>query len=346
MNPHAIFEIDGFAWDSWEHPSLFERVTVDLSTGESSQAIWELFDPDRIIIDKYAGVAGASTLPVIRVWIGFGEDLGDPVFKGLVARVGLAGSTTTFRAYDMSYKMRLTKKSRYLKGGDLQIIEKLAKEDGLKFQGPAKPLKLEPHKSMAQDEQSNWEHASQIAHDAGLLLWCREDTLFAEYPAKVSEPVLTLEYKRDFDILRDPDCQFKVPENKSGRPKGVEVRGRGRGGKRLKGSSDRSQRGHEDLRIKKDLAIHSKQRATARAQAQRELDREHAFELRISTLAGAPTERVDVRQTIALVHMGKLFSAAPVNGEPNGYIVNSVGYEFSPGHLTRTFELYRDVKEQ
>ncbi|HEY8203879.1 MAG TPA: hypothetical protein VIF81_04050, partial [Pyrinomonadaceae bacterium] len=128
------------------------------------------------------------------------------------------------------------------------------------------------------------------------------------------------------------------PENKEGRPRGVEVRGRGRGGKRLKGSSDRSQRGHDVLHIKKDLATHSKQRATARAQAQRELDREHAFELSIATLPDASDTRVDVRETLRLREAGKLFSG--------DYIVNKVGYEFGPGKLSRTFELYRDVKEK
>ena len=46
MNPHAIFEIDGQAWDSWAQPGLFKRVSVDLTTGQCSEAIWDLFDPD------------------------------------------------------------------------------------------------------------------------------------------------------------------------------------------------------------------------------------------------------------------------------------------------------------
>lgn len=339
MNPHAIFEIDGFAWDSWVHPSLFQRVTVDLGTGECSQAIWELFDPDYHIIDKYSNVAAAgASLPVVRVWLGHGNDLGEPVFKGVLARVGRAGPATTFRCYDMSYKMKLAKKAAVKwKGDDLAIIRQLVERNELQFKGPEKPLKLEPHKAMIQDEQTDWELAAERAHDSGLLLWCREDTVFAEYPAKIGEPALTLVYKKDFTILRDPDCQFKVPENKTGKPKGVEVRGRGRGGKRLKGSSNQYPRGHEVLTIKKDLPEHSRQRATARAQAQRELEREHAFELRLSTLAGAGT-RVDVRQTVKTLDMGRLFSG--------DYIVNGVNYEFGPGRLSRTFDLYSDVKEQ
>ena len=275
---------------------------------------------------------------MIRVWLGLGSDLGEPVFKGLLARVGRAGSSTTFRCYDMSYKMKLAKKAAVnVKGDDLAIIKKLVTRNGFKFQGPKNPLKLEPHKAMMQDEQTDWELASERARDSGLLLWCRDDTIFADYPAKVGEPALTLTYGKDFTILRDIDCQFKVPENISGRPRGVEVRGRGRGGKRLKGSSDRSQRGHEVLSIKKDLTTHSKQHATARAQAQRELEREHAFELQTPLLIDAPTARVDVRQTVRLQEVGKLFSG--------DYIVNSVGYQFGAGEMSRVLGLYRDVKE-
>jgi len=235
--------------------------------------------------------------------------------------------------------MKLAKKAAdNWKGDDLAIIRKLVERNGLKFHGPEKPLKLEPHKAMIQDEQTDWELAVERARDAGLLLWCREDTIFADYPAKVGEPVLTLTCGKDFTIMRNIDCQFKVPENTSGRPRGVEVRGRGRGGKRLKGSSDRGQCGHEVLSIKKDVPIHSKQRVTARAQAQRELEREHAFELRVPLLVDAPTARVDVRQTVRLLEMGKLFSG--------DYIVNTVGYQFGPGEMSRVLELYRDVKEQ
>ncbi len=43
MNPHAIVEIDGFQWDSWKHPNLFERVTVELTTGMASEALPDCF---------------------------------------------------------------------------------------------------------------------------------------------------------------------------------------------------------------------------------------------------------------------------------------------------------------
>lgn len=339
-NPYAIFEIDGHRWDSILHPGLFQRVSVDLATGEASQALWQCLDPHFQIIDKYAGVAsGAGTLPVIRAWLGYGDNLGEPVFKGMLARVERGETSTTFRAYDMSYRMRRVKKTRYLKGTNLEIIARLAKENELQFEGPEKPLKLEPHKSMPQDEQTDWEQVSERAHDDGLVLFTRGDTLFAKYPAKVGAPKLTLTYKKDFTILRNFSLAFKVPENVGGRPRQVKVHGRARGGRRLTGESDQSSRGTEQLSIKQDLPIHSKAHATARAQAQKELDREHAFTISISQLfSSLPATRCDVRDTVRLQAIGKLFSG--------DNLADRVSHEFSPGHLTTNYELYRDVKEQ
>jgi hypothetical protein len=338
-NPHAIFEIDGFRWDSWEHPDLFQKVGVELATGEASMATWSCVDASFRVIDKYAGIAaGTGNLPVIRAWLGYGHDLGEPVFKGLLARVERGEATTTFRAYDMSYKMRLVEKAQYQKGTDLQLIEKTVKRNDLQFQPPSKPLKLEPHQAFMQDFKTDWAFVSEVAHDAGMLVWTRQDTVFADYPAQVGEPKLVLTYGKDFSILRNFDLAFKVPENKSGRPKGVEVRGRGRGGKRLSGKSDEAQRGHQVLLAKKDLPMHTKQRATARARAQKELDREHAFSISISQLfASAPALRPDVRDTIQVLQVGRLFSG--------DYLADKVTHEFSAGKLSTAYELYRDVKE-
>jgi hypothetical protein len=238
----------------------------------------------------------------------------------------------------MSYLMRLLQKSEVThQGPDLDIIRKcVVRNKPLQFHPPANPLKLEPHKAIMQDWRTDWQFAAEIAHDAGLLLWTRHDTVFADYPAKVSTfPKAILTYKEDFTVLRDFDCRFKVPENKRGRPKGVHVLGRGRGGKRLTGKSDEAQRGRELVRAKKDLAMHTQARATARAQAQKELDREHAFEITVSALY-LRTREADVRDTIRLQQFGKLFSG--------DYIADKVTHEFSGGHLATTYELHRDVK--
>jgi len=337
MTPHAIFEIDGRAWDSWKEEQLITRVNAELTTGEASQVTMEVFDPDFRFINNYSKADGIP-LATIRVWLGFGEKLGEPVFKGLLARVQRGNKNTSFIAYDMGYRMRLVQKAEYHKGDDLAIIKNVVERNGMRFIGPAKPLKLEPHKAMAQDEQTDWQYISEIAHDAGLLIWVREDTVFADYPAKVGTPKRTLVYRKDFELLSDFDLQFKVPENKAGRPKGIEVRGRGRGGKRLSGKSDESQRGHEELKLKRDLSQHTKARATARAQAQKELDREHAFTLSIRTIKAKGYGRDDVRDTIRIQEVGKLFSG--------DYLADRVTHDFAPGRLTTGYELYRDVKEQ
>jgi hypothetical protein len=343
-NPHAIVEIDGFQWDSWKHPNLFSRVTVELTTGMASEAEWECVDEDFRIINKYT-VQGGVAFSVMRVWLGFGESLGEPVFKGLLTRVQRGAARTTFVAYDMGFKMRLVQKAEYHKGTELEIIAKLVKRNGLLFQGPAKPLKLEAHKAMAQDGQTDWEHIAELAHDAGLMLWCRGDTVFADYPAKVGVPKTTLKNRQDFTILNDFDLTFRVPENRGGRPKGVEVRGRGRGGKRLTGSSDKSSRGHQELLIKRDLARHTKAYATMRAQAQKELDREHAFTLFVRSISALPDSRVDVRDTIAIVEVGDLFSSKGQAGKPSGYIADKVVHELTPGRLTTSYDLHRDTRE-
>lgn len=335
MNQHAVVEVNGFQWDSWKHPRLFSRLRVELTTGESSEAVWEVFDPDFRFLNKYSEPAGVPLAP-IRIWVGFGPQLGEPVFKGLLARVQRGEAITTLVSYDMGFKMRLAQRTEYHKGEDLAIIRKLVQRHKLSFEGPEKPLKLEPHPAMPQDEQTDWEHASERARESGLVLWVREDTVFAKYPAKVGTPKLMLTNRKDFKLLRDFDLTFRVPENQEGRPRKVTVRGRSRGGKRLTGESDTSARGNEPLSIKRDLPQHTKKHATARAQAQKELDREHAFTLYIRSQP-AQQQRVDVRDTLRLLEVGKLFSG--------DYLVDKVIYDFSPGRFFTSYELYRDVKQ-
>ena len=74
---------------------------------------------------------------------------------------------------------------------------------------------------------------------------------------------------------------------------------------------------------------------TKRAQAQKELDREHAFEGQIETVFPIGGERLDVRNTIEVLEVGKLFSGK--------YICDSVTYEYAPGKLLLTTELFRDI---
>jgi phage protein D len=339
-NAHALVEIDGTIWDSWKHPRLFKSVSIELATGEASQAVWEFFDPEFKLLDRYTKADGVP-LAVMKFWLGYGEisNLGAPVFEGLLGRVERTGPDTTLLAYDMGFKMRLVKRPGYHnKLDDLAIIKKLAERNGLKFEGPEKPLKLGNHDAMIQDEQTDWEHVAERAQDAGLVLFVRSETLYAKYPAKTGVPKLNLDCKRDSNVLRDFHLTYNVPENQEGRSKKVEVRGRGRGGKRLSGASEINPRGNEHVSLKKDLPKHTKSSANARAQAQKELEREHSFSGSVKMLSPLDKVRIDVRDTLELQAVGKLFGGK--------YICDKVAHDFSSRGLFTSFELFGDIDDR
>jgi phage protein D len=393
-NPHAIVEITapGAAatrWDSWEHPRLFKRVTVELTTNQASEAVWEFFDPTFAVVNRYtpaimagleyrlqSGSSNAGNSPtkvgtlntladkllVLRFWLGFGSglELGPAVFKGLLARVERGDSQTAFRAYDMGFKMRLVKKSEHhSKLSDVGIIEKLAKRNGLQFQGPD-PGTLPPkggtpnagkHDAMMQDQKTDWDMAMERAREAGLVLFVRDDTLFAKPPATPGTALVTLTNRKDMQILHNFDLTFKVPENQAGRPGQVKVHTRGRGGHRRTGATPAG-RGHQALSLKSDIPQHGQSAATGRAKARKDLEREHAFVLSVRALPefGVPplggsskippkggTPNPDVRDTIDVEGIGALYSGL--------YLADKVSHEFSDRGFFTTYDLYRDVKE-
>lgn len=335
-NPHAIVEIDGQIYDSWEQKRLFKSVNVELTTNQSSEARFEFFDSKFRVINRFSN-GGDIPMATVRVFLGYGKNLGEPIFKGLLAQIERGESGTTFIAFDMGFKMKLIKKAGYKnKKNDLEILEFLAQRNGLAFEGPENPLKLEPYRAVMQDEQTDWEWAMERAKDSGLVLFVRQDTMFAKYPAKVGVPVLTLINHKDFVLLRNWDFRYKTPENQDGRPRVVKRRARRDGGKRIEGLSDISSRGRESIVLKRDVpGKATKQKVTVRAKAQKELDREHAFEGSVETVFPTNGERLDVRNTIELQEVGKLFSGK--------YICDTVGYYFSAGKLGLNLELYRDI---
>lgn len=343
-NPHAIIEIarPGFTdgqglviWDSWQNPRLFKEVSVELPTNQSAESRWTFFDPKFRLIDSFAEASGIP-MAIVRVFLGYGAELGEPIFKGVLAQIERGNDSTSFIAFDMGFKMKLVKKAGYKnKKDDLAILKDLATRNGLKFEGPEKPLKLEPHKAMMQDEQTDWEHAMERARDSGLVLFVRQDTLFAKYPAKVGTPAFRLENRKDFVMTTGWDFIYRTPENQDGRPRQVVVRRRGKGGKRIEGASDSAPRGHENVILRRDGSGKTKAHFTKRAQAQKELEREHAFESHLSCVMPPTGERLDVRNTIAVEGIGKLFSGK--------YICDTVSYQFAPGKLNLNLNLYRDI---
>lgn len=344
--PHAIVEIsrpgmtDGqgtVIYDSWTSKRLFKSVEVELVTSETSQAVITLFDPNFRVIDAFAPTVPTEQ-SVVRIWLGFGDDLGEPVFKGLLAQIERGDRDTIFTVFDMGYKMKLIKRAGYKnKLSDLDILEGLASRNGLQFEGPEGDLNLEPHNTATQDEQTDWEWFRERAEDAGLVFYVRHDTIFAKQPAKVGTPVMTLKNRVDFNISPDFEFIFRTPENQDGKPKVVQHRRRGKAGKRVEGESDQSPGQRTDVVIKKDQANPSKAKLSKRAQAQKELEREHAFEGHVEIIMPGKNTRLDYRKTIKVDNVGKLFSG--------DYVCDAVTHTFAPGRLNTILDLYRDIKE-
>jgi hypothetical protein len=342
--PRAIVKIDrpGFTdgqssivYDSWETKRLIKEVDVELVTDESSQAVVKFFDPKYRLIDTFSD---ATAKAVVKVYLGYGQELGEPVFKGLLANVERDRRDTTFTAFDMAFVMKLEKRAGYKnKADDLAIIRGLVERNKLKFEGPESPLKLEPHKAMMQDEQTDWAWMMERAHDAGLKIFVRHDTVFAKYPAKVGTPILTLRNGKDFEIIDGWGFMYHTLEDQDGKPKVVKHRRRGKAGKRIEGQSDVGQKGREEMSLKRDMASPTKSKLSRRAQAQKELEREHAFEGHIETLYPVDVDkRPDVRNTVELQAIGKLLSGK--------YICDAVNYRFAPGELSMGLDLYRDIQ--
>lgn len=333
-NPHAIIQIGGQIYDSWKNPRLFKSVEVQLTTNQSSKTLWKIFDPNFKFYNYFTQNNGVSPVTV-NIYLGFGQNLGKPVFVGTLVNLDRNRKDTIFEIYDLGFKMKKHKRPGYKnKKNDIEIIGLLAARNGLKFSPPPDDLKLEPHRAVMQDEQNDWEHAMERARDAGLVLFVREDILYARYPAKLSSPKLEL-YNRKNNLLSDFRVLLKTLENEDTRPRIVKTRGRGVGGKRLEGKSSVDDDGRDNIMLKKALpSPATKKKFNRRAQAQKELDREHAYEGFVKFPFIYQDIRLDVRDTIRLLGVPKLLS--------NDYICDKVKYIFAPGQMDVVCDIYRD----
>lgn len=339
-DPHARISLGDSIIDSWSPDCRIEGVEVELATNEASQAELRFFDPDPEfrLLQSLTSADGIAELPV-RVWLGFGEanGLGGPVFEGLLARVERDFSTTILRCFDAGFKMRKVQRTEYHRNlTDLEIIARLAKRNGLRFEGPDERIALDKHKSEKQEGETDWAFAMKCAERAGLVLYVRGDTLFAKEAVKTGREVIVLKFREDFMLMDDFRLSYRVPENQEGTPARVETRGRGRGGRRLKGESQRERRGTELLELKRDLRVKSQRHADRRAEARKALQREHAFDCSVGVLPSFTGPRPDARSTVKLDKLGTLFSGK--------YLCDRVTHIFAPGELTMELDLYRDVK--
>jgi len=334
-NPHAIVILGGDRYDSFVDKQLITRVEVELASDMSCEASFSVFDPRFEFLDKYNQGDGVPQL-VCLFYLGFGNDLGPPVFKGLLARVERGDTDSTFVVYDMGYKMRTKLNAEYHKKlNDVEIVKKLAVRNGLLFEGPDEEANLDKHNSMIQDSKNDWEHSIERAREAGYNLYVRQDTLFMKEPAKIKSPLLRLQNRIDFWTLHNFSLTYKLPENQQSRPKEVEHRARKRGGRRLTGKSDQHSRGHRPVEFRRDPSIHTPSYMKRRAQGHKDLQREPAFTCTIRSIPPLPGVRPDARDTIEIQNVGRLFSGP--------YLCDKVKHTLTGSEFYTDYTLYRDI---
>lgn len=332
LAPRSIVEIESTRFDSWAGEDLISS-SIDLTTDKTGEGCVELFDPDFQIIDKFLG-GGVKPLQA-KFWYGWGNDLGNSIFAGSLARVEWSERITTLRFHDNSAKMKKEKKTRYFKKkSDIQILKQLAQDSGLKFSAKAGITESQPLESLMQAGKTDWELALKIAERAGLKLYVKDETLYAVEAGKTGTVVSSLIFEKDFTLLRGFNLSYKLPDNKKGRPKKIQVRGRTKDGKQLKGETTTGATGTTDIIVREDLPKQSVEMATRRAKGKTDKRREYAFESQLKTL---PTFRtiLNLRDTLALAEMGKFFSG--------NYIVTDIRYNFRPGQLTSEITVGRDM---
>ncbi len=334
LAPHCIVEIEKTRFDSWKGENLI-AASVDQTTDKTGEGSIELYDPKLEIIDKFLG-GGIKALQA-RFWLGWGADLGAALFVGSLARVEWSERITTFRFHDHSAKMKKEKKTRYFKKkSDIQILKNLAADNDLKFSLQGDLKDSQPITSLMQAGKTDWETALKIAEKSGLRLYVSGDTLFAVEAGKTGAVVSSLVFEKDFRLLRQFHLSYKVPDNKKGRAKKTQVRGRGKGGKQLKGETTTGTIGTTDIIVREDLPKQSVEMLSRRAKGKSNRRREYAFEHRLQTLPSFRTV-LNLRDTLLLAGMGKFFS-----GE---HLVTDIRYAFRPGQLTADLTVGRDMKK-
>jgi hypothetical protein len=321
-------------FDSFTNTSFFAGVSVELTTGKASQAEFKVLDEDFSFIDSYTRSDGVMPCAAY-VYLGYGEELGEPVFEGLLSAVEHNDGESTFCFYDRSLRMKLEEKTEHHKGMDIAVMKKLVERNSLNFELADKSIKGLPLRATKQEMQTDWDFLMSLAQHAGLVVWVRGNTLYVARPAHVGEPVLTLK-QRDVLALKGEQLRYEMPENVDGSPASVEVRVRGRGGRRVSGYSAKRKRGRTKI-VYHSLRTHSapSSEAQRRAQAIKDLESEPSFTCQVKTLFYPDTRIVGTRDTVWLENRGELFSGL--------YLVDSVHMNFSPGELTLDFDLVRDA---
>lgn len=332
--PHCIVEIGGRRFDSYEGENLISA-NVNLTTDRSGEGVVELYDPKFAVIDNF--LAGGVKSLISNFYFSWSKNVGKPFFLGNLARAEWNEQITTLRFHDNSTKMKQEKKNRYhKKKTDLQILKELAKRNGLEFVVKSCLPESQPFESLMQSGKTDWDFALKIAAQSGLLLYVGDNTLFAVEAgtSKLEKPAATLEFEKDFTLLRGFGLSYKLPKNPKGRINKVTVRTRGKDGKALVVTAGDGEGGISDL-INKDLPSVSVARATQAAKARIGKRKEYAFEHNIKTLPSFQT-RINLRDTITLAGMGAFYSG--------DYFVTEISYLFEAGKLTCEMNVGNELK--
>ena len=196
-------------FDSFTDKSFFAGLTVELTTGKASQAEFTVADEDYSFIDSYTRSDGVMPCAAY-IYLGYGEELGEPVFEGLLAAVEHNDGMSTFCFYDRSLRMKLEEKTEHHKGLDTDVMRKLVERNGLNCMFVDKSIKGLPLKAKMQEAQTDWDLLMSLTQDAGLMVWIRGNTLYLARPARVGEPVLTLK-QRDVIALNGENLRYEIP---------------------------------------------------------------------------------------------------------------------------------------
>lgn len=334
ITPHCQINFAGTVLDSWQDDSYLVGASIDLASDKSGEATFSVVDPNFEFLDRFLT---ASKRLSAKFWLGWGRELGNEFFDGVLIGVSHSGGISEFRFHDKSVNLKGQKKARYhKKKSDIQILRELAAENDLQFSLNSKQSESEKFDDLVQRGKTDWEFAKEVAARAGLRLYVRGNTLFAvdAGTTQVFDAVQTLAFGRDFEILQGFSLNYKLPESRKGRPKKTVVRGRSAGAAQLSAETVTGERGTADILISDDLPKHTLALAEKQAKAATNKRREYAFEHQLRTLPSMRV-RLDVRNTVTLAEMGKFFSG--------NYIVTDIRYEFAPGALTAEMTVGRDI---
>jgi phage protein D len=333
----CVVEIGGARYSSRAASSLLECVTLDLTADKTSEAEISFADPDFAVTDLHLDATGLPNLSC-RVWMAYGDQLGEPWFKGTLAGHEHDGRVARFRFHDQGSKMKREKKARFHNGKtDFDVMRALAEEYGLSCVVLDDAPDSAPHASLIQRGKSDWDFARTIARRSGARIWVEGDTLFVQEAGKHGASIARLKYRDDFLMMLPAAFSYRLPENRRGRHRSVHVHARGSAGERLTGEVTSEDRGRVHQGVSEDLTHHTRAEATRRARAIRAHARETAFEHRVRLVAASPV-RITLRSVITLAGCGDFYS-----GE---YVVHALRKEWRKGSVQDELTLRRDLGKQ